>query len=232
MLDLIFAVDDPLAWHNENLRRNPQHYTLWAPLIGGSGLCAIQSRAAQIYYNAHWPSLKYGIISTQCLIDDLRHWNTLYVAGRMHKPIMCLKQNQSVADAAKVNLQSAFCAALLTLPARFTDLELFTSIAGLSYAGDVRFRIGFENPNKVRNLVQPHVSTFRELYRPYFSQFLPSCPPSVSSPAPLSHLFPWSCEIAMHVQTQPTTDTLNLEACFCFDFVDHFLIRLIFFLYL
>ena len=27
MLDVIFAVDDPVSWHLENKRRNPTHYT-------------------------------------------------------------------------------------------------------------------------------------------------------------------------------------------------------------
>ncbi|RYG50021.1 hypothetical protein EON66_12305 [archaeon] len=31
--------------------------------------------------------MKYGVISTHALVDDLLHWRSLYVSGRMHKPV-------------------------------------------------------------------------------------------------------------------------------------------------
>ena len=30
---------------------------------------------------------KYGVMSTAALVDDLRHWRTFYVSGRMQKPV-------------------------------------------------------------------------------------------------------------------------------------------------
>ena len=31
--------------------------------------------------------MKYGVISVRSLLDDLLNWRTLYMSGRMHKPV-------------------------------------------------------------------------------------------------------------------------------------------------
>ena len=55
--------------------------------------------------------------------------------------------------------------ALLFLPERFSDIQLFTVICNISYCGDVRSLLKVENPNKVRNIVEPNVEHFRNLYK-------------------------------------------------------------------
>lgn len=35
--------------------------------------------------------IKYGIISTDALCTDLLDWTTLYVSGRLHKPVRIVK---------------------------------------------------------------------------------------------------------------------------------------------
>jgi translocator assembly and maintenance protein 41 len=62
-----------------------------------------------------------------------------------------------------VNLASAVRTALLLLPEEFTELDLFETIAGLSYRGDFRMQVG-ENPHKVRNIVGAQLESFRSLY--------------------------------------------------------------------
>ena len=50
MLDLIFAVDDPLKWHEENIRRNPHHYSSLR-YLGSETVAGLQKLSAGVYYN-------------------------------------------------------------------------------------------------------------------------------------------------------------------------------------
>jgi len=64
--------------------------------------------------------------------------------------------------------------ALLLLPDTFTEEQLYRTLAGLSYTGDLRMILG-EDKNKVANIVQPQVARFRELYKDrllYLSDFV------------------------------------------------------------
>lgn len=98
------------------------------------------------------------------LCSDLLNWRTLYLAGRMHKPIRIIKDDARVRLTQQVNLISAVRAALLTLPDTFSETELFARIAGFSYAGDVRMLLPAENRAKVDNIVRAQSPQFRELY--------------------------------------------------------------------
>ncbi|KAK5872679.1 hypothetical protein PBY51_013356 [Eleginops maclovinus] len=157
MLDFVFAVDDPVTWHTMNLLQNRKHYSI-LKMLGPTTISAVQNEhGASVYYNTLVPVdgriIKYGVIGTQSLIDDLMHWKTMYVAGRLHKPVKMLLQNENG------KLQS------------FTEEDLFLQIAGLSYAGDFRMVIG-EDKSKVANIVKDNIQHFRILY----SNILRDCP--------------------------------------------------------
>lgn len=98
------------------------------------------------------------------LCGDLLNWRTLYLAGRMHKPLRIIKDDARVRLTQQVNLASALRTALLTLPGSFTQRELFSRIAGISYAGDPRMVLPAENRDKVANMVSRQEDQFRELY--------------------------------------------------------------------
>ena len=50
MLDLVFAVRDPESWHEENMDRNPAHYSAlrW---LGPRTVARVQRAPAGVYYN-------------------------------------------------------------------------------------------------------------------------------------------------------------------------------------
>ncbi|XP_021265368.1 phosphatidate cytidylyltransferase, mitochondrial isoform X2 [Numida meleagris] len=176
MLDFVFAVDDSVTWHMMNLLKNRSHYS-FLKIFGPKQISNIQSYGAGIYYNTLVPCngrmIKYGVISTDTLIDDLLHWKTLYVAGRLQKPVKILTQNENgkLQAALVSNLKSAVTAAFLMLPESFSEEDLYMQIAGLSYSGDFRMIIG-EDRSKVQNIVKPNVPYFQKLY----SNILQDCP--------------------------------------------------------
>ena len=133
MTDVVLAVDDPAAWHAENLTRNREHYSGLA-WFGPSAIAAVQRRGAGLYFNPYarvssGRLLKYGVVSHSVLKDDLSHWNSLYVAGRMHKPVRVLCDHAETAALAAANHRSALTAALLMLPAEFNEDELYLEVS-------------------------------------------------------------------------------------------------------
>ncbi|CAI5726347.1 unnamed protein product [Hyaloperonospora brassicae] len=173
MVDLVLAVDDARAWHEQNLARHPHHYSM-LQYCGAAAVADFQETwGAGVYYNTMVPLtgpllgtrlVKYGVVSTRTLLEDLTHWKTLYLSGRMHKPVTILATNECMQAAASTNLSHALHYALLCLPETFSEHELYMKIAGISYLGDFRMTFG-ENPKKVRNIVDGNVKAFQELYR-------------------------------------------------------------------
>ena len=64
--------------------------------------------------------IKYGVVGVDTLLRDLTTWDTLLVAGRLHKPVNHIVQDNAIMAAISVNLQAALAASLLMLPQGFT----------------------------------------------------------------------------------------------------------------
>ncbi|EGZ13450.1 hypothetical protein PHYSODRAFT_460205, partial [Phytophthora sojae] len=161
MVDLVFAVDDPRAWHAQNLERNPQHYSV-LKYLGAANVAAFQENFGAGLLGTRL--IKYGVVSTQTLCEDLQTWKTLYLSGRMHKPVSIIGTSDAIQVASSTNLSHALNYALLCLPEKFSEHDLYMKIAGISYLGDFRMTFG-ENPKKVRNIVDGNLKSFRELYQ-------------------------------------------------------------------
>ncbi|KAK3846456.1 MAG: mitochondrial matrix Mmp37 [Linnemannia gamsii] len=169
MIDFIFGVSHPQHWHSLNLQANPHHYS-GLGMLGSKAIAMTQERfGAGVYFNPfveiNGMMIKYGVVSIDTLCNDLLNWETMYLSGRLHKPVKILLDDPRTRLSNQVNLFNATRVALLSLPAKFTSEELFTKIAGLSYLGDFRMSIG-ENPHKVQNIVKAQLSQFHRLYDP------------------------------------------------------------------
>lgn len=179
MIDLLFTVENSYQWHGQNMLKNPSHYSSMR-LLGSNFIARYQEHyGARVYFNTLVPveennslMIKYGVISTKDLVNDLLDWKDLYVAGRLQKPveIIRLPTSSKVQNALELNLQSAVRTALLILPKEFTEFDFYCAITNLSYNGDFRMIFG-ENKNKVQNIVKPQIENFRSLYAPTVELF-------------------------------------------------------------
>ncbi|KAH9854638.1 Mmp37-domain-containing protein [Lenzites betulinus] len=168
MLDFMFAVTHADHWHSINMHQFPGHYPLGARMLGSSFVAKVEEIAPGVWFNSmvrmDGVSIKYGVTTVDNLCSDLLNWKSLYLSGRMHKPIRIIKDDARVRLTQQVNLTSAVRTALLTLPASFSERELFARIAGFSYGGDVRMLLPAENRGKVGNIVRKQAPQFKELY--------------------------------------------------------------------
>jgi translocator assembly and maintenance protein 41 len=80
-------------------------------------------------------TIKYGVISVSRLVDDLRNWSSLYISGRMQKPIRLIKRHSEVDLAQQENMKSALLVGMLLAPEKMSEHDLFVHIAELSFAG-------------------------------------------------------------------------------------------------
>ena len=218
MIDMIFVVNDELEWHSNNLKWNSSHYAALPRLLGPSFVSNLQRASARIYYNTLVPMpekyqqnvvnsnnktngkqlMKYGVINKSDFINDLLNWETLYLSGRLQKPVAFLKKPEvtdsstimsssninnghnttndnehEINHALETNLCSALSTAILLLPSEFSELDLYKRITSLSYEGDFRMGIA-ENPNKIDNIVNKGDSfqRFRNLYELYVDDLI------------------------------------------------------------
>ena len=169
MIDLIFVVNNPISWHEENMNQNSGHYS-FLKFFGSRCLTQIQDKyGAGVYFNTLVPCegrmIKYGVISVGCFMNDLLNWDTLYIAGRLHKPVNKIHScnDEDISSSLITNNQSAVHASLLMLPQKFSEMQLYEEITSLSYSGDFRMVVG-EDKNKIRNIVVTNMDHFRELY--------------------------------------------------------------------
>ncbi|KAF2261938.1 mitochondrial import protein-like protein mmp37 [Lojkania enalia] len=168
MIDFIIATRFSQHFHSLNLSRHRDHYSFLGS-FGSAVVSHVQDAyGAGAYFNPYvtvdGTMIKYAVVSFDTLHRDLSNWDTLYLAGRLHKPVKILFEEPNIRVANQRNLLSAVRCALLLLPPTFTEKELYSTVTGLSYQGDPRMDYGSENPKKIDNIVTHQIRNFRILY--------------------------------------------------------------------
>lgn len=165
-IDLILVVENLRKWHEENIKKNPKDYSLIgknfflkADMKKIKGLTGITYQS-NIEYKNHL--FKYGIIEYKDFIENLDTWNSFYVPGRLQKPILILKSNETIDNLIIKNRRNACKIGLLCLSEKKLT-NLYLTICSLSYTGDTRMKVA-ENPNKVNNIVGASFAKFNEMY--------------------------------------------------------------------
>jgi translocator assembly and maintenance protein 41 len=111
-----------------------------------------------VYFNTLVPIepgvlIKYGVVRLNTLQRDLLQWDSLYIAGRLHKPVKTLVTSPQIDAAQTLNLESALRIALLLLEDdKFSLRQLLRMLCGLSYEGDLRMGLA-EDSRKVERIV-------------------------------------------------------------------------------
>ncbi|SCV03126.1 LANO_0G02300g1_1 [Lachancea nothofagi CBS 11611] len=178
-IDMILGVVHPEHFHSLNMRQNPHHYSSLR-YFGSKFVSQFQEIGAGIYFNPfvdiNGQTVKYGIVSMENLLKDLATWNSFYLAGRLQKPVKILKNDLSVQYWNQLNLKAAATLAKHLIrkdsSKPLDEFEFYKQITALSYAGDIRYKLGGENPDKVRNIVEKNFSQFQEYYKPIFKDVI------------------------------------------------------------
>lgn len=167
VVDFLFGINDSRQWHKENMQTNRDDYSGPALSFGPNFVTFAQDLGTGVYYhpfiNFKGQVIKYGTTSSRNLINDLVNWDSLFSAGRLHKPVKIVKSTSSIDDAIQKNRAHALNVALLLLDEHFTEEELYTTIASISYMGDSRMWFA-ENRDKVKNIVLPNMEEFHDIY--------------------------------------------------------------------
>jgi translocator assembly and maintenance protein 41 len=208
MIDFIFGVSYTQHWHSLNLTQHRDHYSALGSL-GSGAVSTVQDKwGAGVYFNPYvtvnGTLIKYGVVNLDTLCTDLSEWTTLYIAGRLQKPVKILRDDARVRLANQVNLISALRTALLLLPPSFTEQELYGTIASISYMGDPRMSLPTEDPSKVANIVGNNLPNFRRLYGPLIENL-----PNVEFHDPVCRERGWYSDPTANVRLEQDMDPVK-----------------------
>lgn len=166
--DIIFIVHDMLLWHQENYKENKKDYSY----IGRGFLTTDKLEKVKGHTKMTFQSnikedrgtFKYGVIEYFDFLRHLKTWESFFIAGRFHKPVLPIQTNPLLDEAIFYNREKGLYTSLLTLGTDSCQLiDLYENLCNLSYDGDLRMDFA-ENPKKISNIVLGNLELFKQIY--------------------------------------------------------------------
>ena len=177
MVDFLVLIQDDklLQWHAENAANHPEDY----PILGRVTLFQTKMYNESVYYvpdvQIDGRRIKYGVVGLETLLRDLYTWNSMFLAGRLHKPTLmdeidcCDWIKQAIHRAMESNYDAALRTAVL-----LTGSEDFRSIlkgiVSLSYTNDPRLLLA-ESPRKIENILTGQLEELESIYLERWEEF-------------------------------------------------------------
>jgi len=167
-IDLIVIVDNLKRWHKQNIKQNKNDYSFLSRLFFKYARDKWLKAGAKICYMTFIPfkesKYKIGTIEGNDFLNDLKNWETFYMAGRMQKPILIVKANKEIENAIDYNRHAGIKVSKLIInKEKINKKDFYITLGSLSYIGDTRMGIA-ENPDKVKNIVEGSMKFYNDYY--------------------------------------------------------------------
>lgn len=167
LTDVIFLVDDIKEWHLLNMKINPNDYSFVGKMyLNFTSVDKIKGTNGVTYLseiNSGEYTFKYGVMEIVDFINNLDTWGNMFMVGRFHKPVLEIKSEDVVRNIIEYNRKCALMIACLFCDREVSSKDLYNTLCGLSYLGDVRMSIA-ENPHKVENIVEGCYDKLQDIY--------------------------------------------------------------------
>ena len=167
-IDLIVIVENLKEWHKQNIKQNKKDYSFLSRLFFKYAPNKWLKAGAKICYMTYIPfnesKYKIGTIEEHDFLNDLKNWETFYIAGRMQKPILIVKANKEIESAIDYNRHTGTLVSKLIIDKEKINIkDFYITLGSLSYIGDTRMGIA-ENPDKVKNIVEGSIDFYNNCY--------------------------------------------------------------------
>lgn len=167
-IDLIVVVKSLKDFHRQNIKLNKKDYSFLSRLFFKYAPNRWLKSGGKICYMTYIPfgesKYKIGTIEEEDFLNDLKLWETFYMAGRMQKPILVVKATSEIEKAIDYNRHAGVEVTNLVIDKDKVLLkDFYITLGSLSYIGDTRMGIA-ENPDKVKNIVEGSFEFYNEIF--------------------------------------------------------------------